>query len=89
MVEISLNPDSYTCPVCTTKVQIILDGKIRSCSCKKMSIDCTPEYTRFIGYLPMEDPSYDVWYTQFKKTIDILREQYKNKIVCKLATESQ
>ena len=87
MAEVDSDTKFYTCPVCTTKVPIILDGKLRSCHCKKMSIDCTPEYTRFIGYLPIEDPYYEDWYTQFKKTIDTLRVQYKNK--CKLATESQ
>lgn len=65
-----------TCPVCFTKVPHISDGKMRLCDCEKMGVDCTKEYTRFIGYISMEDPSYENWYAQFEMTIKLLRKNY-------------
>lgn len=77
MAEVELVNKNYTCPICYAKVPIILDGKMRMCDCNKMGIDCTKEYTRIIGYTPMEDPTFEQWYQRFERTIEILREAYK------------
>jgi len=69
--------NSYTCPVCLTKVPRISDGKTRLCECHKMGVDSTKEYIRFIGYIPMEEPYYEEWYAKNEQTIKLLREKYQ------------
>lgn len=71
---------SYTCPVCETKVEAIPDGKIKLCKCKKMAIDCTNEYTRFVGHVPKKSPSFDQWYAQYEPIIKALKENYYNEM---------
>jgi len=42
-----------------------------------MGVDCTKEYTRFIGYIPMEEPCYEEWYAKNEPIIKLLREKYQ------------
>lgn len=69
----------YTCPICETKVPIIMDSKMRLCDCKKFGVDCAKEYTRFIGYVPMEDPGYELWYQRSEPVITALKIEYQKK----------
>lgn len=78
---IILNMEHYTCPICDTKIEIILDGKLRSCQCSVLSIDCTYDYKRFIGAIPLESNDYDEWYNKNKFVVEKMRQNYKlNKV---------
>lgn len=74
--------EHYTCPICDTKIEIILDGKLRSCQCSVLSIDCTKDYNRFIGTVPLESINYNEYYEKNKSIIEKMRQKYKNKQTC-------
>ena len=46
--------EHVTCNYCDNKIELIPDGKLRFCECKKLGIDHTKYYTRYIGSVPKE-----------------------------------
>lgn len=43
-----------TCVFCDTKIDIIPDKVLRWCKCGILGVDCSPEYTRYLGSKPIE-----------------------------------
>ena len=55
------NKMSATCPIRETCVKLILDGFLRYCQCRNLSINHTNHYTRYARYLgvyPKEHPNF-------------------------------
>lgn len=44
-----------TCFFCSTKIENLPDRVVRMCKCGNLGVDCSPEYTRYIGSVPVED----------------------------------
>ena len=44
-----------TCVFCEKKVENIPDRVLRWCKCGKLGVDCSKEYTRYLGIKPKED----------------------------------
>ncbi len=67
-----------TCPICDEKMTLIEDGILRYCKCRCLGIDSTPEYTRYLGTIPVESPSYMEYKEKKKDVLDKMREIYRN-----------
>lgn len=48
-----------TCFFCDTKIPNIPDRVVRMCKCGLLGVDCSPEYTRYIGSVPVENMTTD------------------------------
>ena len=48
-----------TCFFCDTKIENIPDRVVRMCKCGALGVDCSPEYTRYLGSKPVEDMTTD------------------------------
>jgi len=44
-----------TCFFCETKLENIPDRVLRWCKCGRLGIDCSKEYTRYLGSKPKEE----------------------------------
>lgn len=44
-----------TCFFCNIKIENIPDRVVRMCKCGNLGVDCSPEYTRYIGSVPVEN----------------------------------
>ena len=44
---------------CNTKIENIPDRVVRMCKCGTLGVDCSPEYTRYIGSVPVENMTTD------------------------------
>ena len=44
-----------TCFFYNTKIENLPDRVLRMCKCGNFGVDCSPEYTRYIGSVPVED----------------------------------
>jgi hypothetical protein len=47
-------PIEVTCSVCSGKIPVRRDGRLRLCKCKNTGIDVTPEYSRAVGLILKE-----------------------------------
>ena len=48
-----------TCFFCDTKIENIPDRVVRMCKCGALGVDCSQEYTRYLGSKPVEDMTTD------------------------------
>jgi hypothetical protein len=68
-----------TCCVCDQRIELIPDGQLRFCPCLCLGVDCTKEYTRYIGTIPQEDPRYPSFLEKKQDVLIKLRLNWRNR----------
>jgi len=71
--------NTVTCPICEHQIELVPDGILKYCVCQCLGVDCTKEYTRYLGVLPLEDPNYSQLEEKKQETIKALKDIFQSK----------